>query len=178
MIFNSFAFAFGREKCDTENALYKEVTSIIAKFFDLFTFTYNPFLFDFICPLTSQRTFKILKTFRFAGLSPERYIILAMFQYNDYTTDVWLLKLSEQQDPFRFRMHAQRVCIIAAYPVLRLCDAGNIAALSAHDVSNTELPHEFASSLSPHGNSVHNTQRPPSTQSSLSIASRRNGDME
>lgn len=66
-----------------------------------------------------------------------------MFQYNDYTTDVWLLKLSEQQDPFRFRMHAQRACIIAAYPVLRLCDAGNIAALSAHDVSNTELPHEF-----------------------------------
>lgn len=67
-----------------------------------------------------------------------------MFQYNDYTTDVWLLKLSEQQDPFRFRMHAQRVCIIAAYPVLRLCDASNIAALSAHGVSNTELPHEFA----------------------------------
>lgn len=66
-----------------------------------------------------------------------------MFQYNDYTTDVWLLKLSEQQDPFRFRMHAQRVCIIAAYPVLRLCDASNIAALSAHGVSNTELPHEF-----------------------------------
>lgn len=40
-------------------------------------------------------------------------------------------------------MHAQGVCIIAAYPVLRLCDAGNIAALSAHAVSNTELPHEF-----------------------------------
>lgn len=40
-------------------------------------------------------------------------------------------------------MHAQRVCIIAAYPVLRLCDASNNAALSAHDVSNTELPHEF-----------------------------------
>lgn len=67
-----------------------------------------------------------------------------MFRYNDYATDVWFLKLSEQQDPFRFRMHAQRVCIIAAYPVLRLCDASNIAALSAHDVSNTELPHEFA----------------------------------
>lgn len=84
-----------------------------------------------------------------------------MFQHNDYTTDVWLLKLSEQQDPFRFRMHAQRVCIIAAYPVLRLCDASNIAALSAHDVSNTELPHEFAPSpfLHPHGNSVHNAPK-------------------
>lgn len=55
--------------------------------------------------------------------------------------------LPEQQDPFHFRMHAQRVCIIAAYPVLRLCDAGNIAALSAHGVSNTELPHEFSSSV-------------------------------
>ena len=61
------------------------------------------------------------------------------------STDIWPLKLPEQQDPFHFRMHAQRVCIIAAYPVLRLCDAGNIAALSAHGVSNTELPHEFSS---------------------------------
>lgn len=74
----------------------------------------------------------------------ERYVTPVTFRYNNYVTDVWFLKLSEQQDPFRFRMHAQRVCIIAAYPVLRLCDASNIAALSAHDVSNTELPHEFA----------------------------------
>lgn len=84
----------------------------------------------------------------------ERYVTPVMFRYNDYATDVWFLKLSEQQDPFRFRMHAQRVCIIAAYPVLRLCDASNIAALSAHDVSNTELPHEFAPISLSRGNSV------------------------
>lgn len=86
-----------------------------------------------------------------------------MSRYNDYATNVWFLKLSEQQDPFRFRMHAQQVCIIAAYPVLRLCDASNIAALSAHDVSNTELPHEFALISLSHGNSVYSARRPPPT---------------
>lgn len=153
----------------------KKLHLVIAKFLHIICFN----LFGFICLHITERTFRFLKTSRFVGLSPKCYIILAMFQYNDSTTDVWLLKLSEQQDLFRFRMHAQRVCIIAAYPVLRLCDAGNIAALSAHDVSNTELPHEFASSLPPHRNSVHNTQRPLSTtQLSLSMASRRNGDIE
>jgi len=93
----------------------------------------------------------------------ERYVTPVMFRYNDHATDVWFLKLSEQQDPFRFRMHAQRVCIIAAYPVLRLCDASNIAALSAHDVSNTELPHEFAPIFLAYGNFVYGARRPPPT---------------
>lgn len=61
-------------------------------------------------------------------------------------------------------MHAQWVCIIAAYPVLRLCDAGNIAALSAHGVSNTELPYE---SSYPRGNSAHNARGFPASQSQL-----------
>lgn len=56
-------------------------------------------------------------------------------------------------------MHVQQVCIIAAYPALRLCDAGNIAALSARDVSNTELPHEFARSLFPISLSCERTAR-------------------
>jgi len=117
-----------------------------------FTFAYGLLYFHLLVPIAKSQNFPICR------IIAERYVIPAMFQHNDYTTDVWLLKLSEQQDPFRFRMHAQRVCIIAAYPVLRLCDASNIAALSAHDVSNTELPHEFApsTSLRPHGNSVHN----------------------
>lgn len=109
-----------------------------------------------ICIIFTNFTIFITKfqSFPIRWIIAEHYVTLVMLRYNDYTTDVWFLKLSEQQDPFRFRMHAQRVCIIAAYPVLRLCDASNIAALSVHDVSNTELPHEFAPISHSHGNSV------------------------